>query len=191
MKAVIGLCIFPRKRRTRRNSARRRKNDPGSLLWRVFIQRPLVCYQLKGWGLLQHNPLLVSPFLSSICLLLLLLLNLFLHLHMWIIFHYPRPYRHMVRPLNSGISLTHITLFKIRPNVFILVLITCIIYNSLHLFSSYLSPSPCSCIETLSPEGSLKFHLSPLIHFPLHSFLPDAACSKPNKLAVILFQSLL
>lgn len=27
-----------------------RKNEPGSLLWRVFIQSPLVSYQLKGLG---------------------------------------------------------------------------------------------------------------------------------------------
>lgn len=29
---------------------KRETNEPGSLLWRVFIQRPLVFYQLNGLG---------------------------------------------------------------------------------------------------------------------------------------------
>lgn len=67
-----------------------------------------------------------------------------------------------------------------------LVLITSIIYNSLRLCCSYLYTSLCCCNDPISPEGSLKFHLSPLIHFSPHSFLPGAARSKPNKLVVIL-----
>ncbi len=36
------------------------KNEPASLLWRVFIQRPLVSYQLKGLGDCFNTTLLAS-----------------------------------------------------------------------------------------------------------------------------------
>lgn len=77
-------------------------------------------------------------------------------------------------------------IFCVIPVYVYLVLITCIIHNSLRLLCSYLHPPPHCCNDPFSPEGSLKFHLSPLTHFSLRSFLPGAARSKPNKPVVIL-----
>lgn len=62
-----------------------RKNEPGSLLWRVFIQSPLVSYQLKGLGDCFSTILPASlppSLLCSICLCACLpsLLQRLLHL---------------------------------------------------------------------------------------------------------------
>lgn len=110
----------------------------------------------------------------------------------------PSKLSHLTSPLvrHSDSYIWHLNLLKNaftvlsylwnNPWYVYLILIACIIYNSLHLFCSYLYLSLCCSNDPISPEGSLKFHLSPLIHFSLHSFLPGAVRSKPNKLVAIL-----